>query len=262
LIPFLFGVAGRDSLPGPVLVGLLGDLGLSSEAARTLIARLRREGQLASAPSGRTARYRLAGDLARGFERVRHPPTAPAMWAGHFHALLYQVPEAERAFRDQLRRIAVLRGFGILTSGVLISLTDRRHDMAGVLDHAPADARVYHATLAMNDNDAAQAAAQAWGLHELTRSYRNHLGVLHTAAREPAAATGAAALRRMNELLNPVLVDLLRAPALPAPLQPPDWPVPDLRQAILQIQGRYWPAVAAHVEHILRPWPESDRCAT
>jgi phenylacetic acid degradation operon negative regulatory protein len=124
LVPFLFGVANRDELPGPVLVRLLGDLGLTPAATRALIARLRAEGNLAGAPEGRLVRYRLDGDVARGFERIRHRPP-PSPWPGHFHALIYQVPEGQRPFRDQLRRTALLAGFGLMAPGVLISIGDR-----------------------------------------------------------------------------------------------------------------------------------------
>lgn len=239
-----------------MLVSLLGDLGLTPAAARALLARLRREGQLESHPYGRTALYRLAGDLARGFARIRQPPAVPPPWAGHFHALLYQVPEEERFFRDQIRRAAMLRGFGILTHGVLISLRDRHADLAAVLEQAPDSARVYRATLAMDTGDAARAAAQAWRLPELAASYRHHRDALAAVAGEPVTATGGAALRRFNDLVNPVLVDLLPAPVLPAVLQPPDWPVPQLREVIMQVQGQHWPAVTQHLERVLQPWPD------
>ncbi|MBV8194003.1 MAG: hypothetical protein JOY80_00595, partial [Candidatus Dormibacteraeota bacterium] len=42
-VPFLFGIAGRPELGGLALQLLLGDLGMSPPAARTLIARMRRD---------------------------------------------------------------------------------------------------------------------------------------------------------------------------------------------------------------------------
>lgn len=257
LVPFLFGVTGRGELPGPALVQLLTDLELTPGAARALLARLRREGSLSTAREGRQVRYRLAGELASGFDRIRHGPPAAPPWPGHFHALLHQVPEQERAFRDQLRRAAILNGFGILTSGVLISLTDRLHHLAALLDKAPPSARVYPGRLAMSDADAVQAAAQAWDLPGLTSTYREHIRHLHSALHRPRQAdpADAAALRHLDDLLNPVLIDLLRAPALPAVLRPRGWPMPELRAVVEQAEQRYYPAVAAHVAEVLRPWP-------
>jgi phenylacetic acid degradation operon negative regulatory protein len=70
------------------------DLGVSPDAARALLSRICRQGQLSSEREGRTTRYRLAGEFARSFERVRDQSMArPAQWTGRFHALLYQVPE-------------------------------------------------------------------------------------------------------------------------------------------------------------------------
>jgi phenylacetic acid degradation operon negative regulatory protein len=250
LVPFLFGVAGREELPGPALLRLLGDLGLSPGAGRALIARLRREHHLSATRQGRHVSYRLDGDLARGFHRLRTMPASPPVWSGHFHALLYQVPEEERAFRDRLRRTAILKGFGILVPGVLISLSDRFHDLAEVLRDAPASARIHPARLELADADAASAAAAAWDLPALNEILRGHLARLRSVPSAPAP-TGAAALRELNDLLSPVLVDMLRAPMLPTLLQPDDWVMPQLRAAVGRVSAALQPAVAGHVATIL-----------
>jgi phenylacetic acid degradation operon negative regulatory protein len=252
LVPFLFGVAGREELSGPALLRLLGDLGLSPGAGRALIARLRGEGNLSATRRGRHVSYRLAGDLARGFHRLRSGPPAEVTWPGHFHALVYQVPEEERAFRDRLRRAAILKGFGILIPGMLISLHDRFHDLADVLREAPATARIHPARLQLAEPDAASAASAAWDLPALNEILRGHLARL---AGAPVAAppTGAAALRELNDLLGPVFVDMLRAPMLPTQLRPADWAMPDLRTEVARVSQALHPAVAAHVAAVLDP---------
>src|SRR5262245_175506 len=101
LVPFLFGVAGEPELPGVVLVGLLADVGLTASAARALIARMRGAGHVASSRRGRMVTYRLAGEMERGFHRVRDGRRGAA-WRGSFHAVLYQVPEGDRSYRDTL----------------------------------------------------------------------------------------------------------------------------------------------------------------
>ena len=253
-VPFLFGLSGRSELPGPVLVRLLGDLGMSPGAARALIARLRSDGNLTSVRQGRTAGYRLGGDLARGFERLRSRAPAPPVWSGHFYALLYQVPERDRAFRDRLRRAAVLYGFGHLFPGVLISLSDRFGDLAGHLDQAPDSAVIMNARLQMDEPEAARAAAQAWGLPELDRVLQGHLEALEAALGTPEGASpidGPAALRRLDAEVGPVMSDLLRAPRLPASLYPPQWCLPRLLAAVQQTWQRWLPAVTAHVDDLL-----------
>ena len=48
-----------------------------------------------------------------------------------------------------------------------------------------------------------------------------------------------------------MLVDLLRSPALPAELFPPDWQMPALRRAIGRVQQVFGPPAAAFVERTL-----------
>jgi phenylacetic acid degradation operon negative regulatory protein len=252
VVAFLFGVSGRPELPGPALVALLGDLGTSPAAARAAIARLRREGNLAAARHGRTAHYRLAGDLARGFERIRTAGTGPAPWPGHFHALIHQIPEQRRAYRDRLRRTAALAGFGLLGSGILISLRERWADLAPILDQAPADAVLYQGQLALAEADAARAAAQAWNLPALDRRYADHLARLRQVLADPDVPTGADALRRYATLVSPVTVDTLRAPVLPTGMYPARWCLPELRATIGALGQAFLPAAAEHIAARLR----------
>jgi phenylacetic acid degradation operon negative regulatory protein len=252
LVPFLFGLARRTGLPGPVLVRLLTDLALSESAARGLIARMQRAGQLAGTRHGRTVHYRLAGSFAQAFERIRTAPAPPA-WQGAFHALLYQVPENRRAFRDQLRRAAVLAGYGVLQQGVLIALTDRRHELAGILADRPRDSHVYFGQLAMATPDAARAAATAWDLPDLGRTFQaqaRRLRAVLARRAGPPRPTGAT-LRRFENLVSAPLTDTLRASGLPAELLPEDWPLPDLRAALDEVMRHYGPPCGRYVAGLL-----------
>ncbi|WP_051571472.1 PaaX family transcriptional regulator C-terminal domain-containing protein [Cryptosporangium arvum] len=250
LVPFLFGLAGRAALPGVGLRRLLGDLGLSDDAARALLSRLTRAGELTSERHGRTVDYRLAGNLARGFERIRTSGQAPPSdWSGSFAAVLYQVPEEHRAFRDALRRAAVLAGYGILQPGVLISMSELGTRLDGVLADRPVEARVWPARLALDVDDAAAAASIAWGLPELARGYHVHLGRLETAGtRTPTDPP--TALRTYADTLMPILVETLREPRLPPALMPPDWPGSELRTAIGRYSAVTVPAFTAYVDAV------------
>jgi phenylacetic acid degradation operon negative regulatory protein len=253
-VPFLFGIAGaqeRTELPGPVLVRLLGDLGLTVPASRALIARMQRDGQLAGERRGRTVDYRLVGEFARAFERIRTVATGPA-WAGHFHTVLYQVPERYRAFRDQLRRVAVLTGYGLLQQGVLICTTDRREQLGPVLRSAPTLAQVLFGELHLSTEDAARAAYHAWDLAALAHTYRRHIRTLRSAIDRPGAPRpDGLTLRRFADLLGEPLVDTLRATALPPDLAPPDWPLPQLWAAIAELQRQYVPPTVEYLRGLL-----------
>ncbi|EWM17234.1 PaaX family transcriptional regulator C-terminal domain-containing protein [Kutzneria sp. 744] len=247
LVPFLFGVTGEQELPGAVLTGLLADLGLSRTAARALIARMRVNGQLASTRRGREVDYRLAGNFARGFERIKSGSArAVTPWEGRFHALLYQVPEGQRAFRDLLRRHALFTGFGIMQPGVLIALTDLSPRLADVLAEKPDGASVRIGTIALSDADAAAVAYEAWDLAAVGANYRAHIASLRTAMQSTAELPAAAeTLRAFAELTMPPMVDTLRDPGLPPELRPPDWPWAELTGLLEQVNARYWrPAIA------------------
>jgi phenylacetic acid degradation operon negative regulatory protein len=255
LVPFLFGVAyqlERTALPGSVLVTLLGDLGLSAPAARALIARMRRDGQLAGTRNGRTVDYRLAGPFAESFHRIRTAASG-APWRGHFHAVLYQVPERQRAFRDLLRRTGILHGYGLLQQGVLICTVDRRDRLADVLARAPRDVTVHLGQLHMDTKDAARAAYTAWDLGTLDRIYRGHTRTLRTALTRRAAPPppDGRSLRRFADLLSGPLVDTLRSTGLPAELTPDGWSLPALFGAIDEVRRVYVPPTIRYLSGLL-----------
>jgi phenylacetic acid degradation operon negative regulatory protein len=256
IVAFLFGVTGRTGLPGQVLHRLLIDLDMTDTAARALVARMRRDGQLDSVRHGRTAEYRLAGAFLASFHRVRESAhRLPTPWSGEFHAVLHQVPESHRAYRDALRRAAVLGGFGILQPGVLISLTDRTSALGDLLETAPDGARVCRAKLAMDVREAAASAWDAWNLAEVGAIYRTHVATLTKAVRESAEDQPPTAdtLRRFAELARLPFVDTLRDPGLPPELVPPDWPGPALQRATIDVARRFAPAANAYVMSLLVP---------
>ena len=250
LVPFLFGVTGRTELPGGALTELLIDLGLSRSAARALIARMRTAGQLASTKRGREVDYRLAGNFARGFERIKSgSERAVTPWTGSFHALLYQVPEGQRHFRDLLRRHALFTGYGIMQPGVLIALTDLSPRLAEVLALKPSGASVRVGAIALSVADAAEAAFEAWDLARVGANYRSHIASLRSAlAADAELPPSAETLKAFADLSMLPLVDTLRDPGLPPELRPADWPWAELVGLIEEVNARYWPPSIAYVK--------------
>ncbi|WP_163509244.1 PaaX family transcriptional regulator C-terminal domain-containing protein [Fodinicola acaciae] len=252
LVPFLYGVCARDEMPGTILTALLGDLGLTTAAARALIARMRRDGQLAGRRRGRTVDYRMIGEFRRQYDRIRTSDSRqPVPWRGHFHALLFQVPEEHRAFRDALRRHAVFTGYGTMQPGVLISLTDRRSALLDQLPPLPSGARVVSATLGMSTVDAAAAAHRAWDLGALAERYRAHILTLTPETRrdEPLPADGRT-LRRWSDLTTTMWRDIGMQPDLSPELLPDDWPGKRLLELLIAMDRRYYPAVRTYVDEL------------
>jgi phenylacetic acid degradation operon negative regulatory protein len=249
-VAFLFGLTGRERLSGGQLRRMLGDLGTSPDAARTLLARMVRTGLLTSHREGRTTSYALAGSFQAGFARVRDQAmTRPTAWGGQFFALLYAVPEEHRAFRDALRRAALLSGYGLLQPGVLVALTDRRHVLAELLAGTPGTAQVRAATLGMSVTEAAEVAATAWNLPALARTFRDHIAALDAASAAPEPTT----LRAYVHVFQPALSDTLREPALDPALLPPDWPGPALRQAFDRFERRHAVMTERYLREVLDP---------
>jgi phenylacetic acid degradation operon negative regulatory protein len=254
-VPFLFGVAtalDRAELPGRALVVLLGDLGLTAAAARALIARMQRDGQLAGSRRGRGVDYRLDGTFAESFHRVRTAATG-APWQGFFHTVLYQVPESNRAFRDLLRRTGQFVGYGLLQQGVLISPADRRDRLEQVLARTPRGANIHFGRMCMDTADAARAAYTAWDLGQLDSAYKTHARTLRAAAARRATPPPpeGRTLRRFTDLVSGPLVDTLRATGVPSELTPPDWSLPDLRVAIEDLQKVYLPPSVSYLRRLL-----------
>ncbi len=253
LVPFLFAVAQAEELSGVVLVHLLGDLGIGPAAARGQLARMRAAGQLAVSRNGRRAVYRLHGPFAATFRKLRrHGPEPTPTWPGYFHALLYQVPEAQRPYRDRLRRVAQLVGYGLMQQGVLIATRDRTGELSTVLAEAPPDSRIQPATIGVPVADAVTIARTAWNLDAVQDAFRGHIATLTEELRgHRAPPANAATLARMAHLLNAPFVDLIRDPALPAALLPPDWERPYLDHLMAEVRQRYVPPSTEYVRQVI-----------
>ena len=124
--------------PAPVWVGslivLLGRLGLSSPAVRTVLSRMTRKGWLTAEPRshyGLTARGRRL--LEEGRERIYHPPRHEP-WGGAWYLVTYSIPEARRRLRDLLRVKLAWLGCGSLSNGVWISPHDVRREVREIAE--------------------------------------------------------------------------------------------------------------------------------
>lgn len=257
LVFFTLGAAGvppQAPLPGPVLVRLLGDLGLSEPAARSTILRLRQAGSVTSARAGSTVGYAPSSATLASHQRHagQSNPERPA-WDGSFHALVVTVPESRRRFRDGLRWAAAIAGYRSLRPGLLIAPSDRRAEIAPVLDQRPKDASVLFAQLRLSLEDSRAVAAELWELDELAHRYR----ALAVAARTATTAarrrppTGPAAVRGLAGATLPIYEAIRDDPSLPPQLLPPGWPQPELRVALTEALTCLTPAVHSYIEQLL-----------
>lgn len=248
---FVLGAAQvppHPPLPGPVLVRMLGDLGVTEGAARSTILRLRRAGSITSVRVDRTVGYAPSPSTLVGHRR-HAGGSAAAEWDGEFHTLLVQVPERRRGFRDALRRAAHLAGYRGLGPGVLVAPTDRRAELAPTLARAPKDAQILPGHLRLTVEDSRTVATRLWGLDELGARYRVLADAGHTAAARARAdpPSGADALRALATATLPIYEAIRDDPELPAQLLAPDWPQQRLRTELTACLRALVPGVEEYV---------------
>jgi phenylacetic acid degradation operon negative regulatory protein len=262
LILFALGAARvppEPALAGPVLLAILRDLGLSEAAARSAILRMRRGGWLVSVRDGRRVSYRPSEQILAGHQRRARSfsPTGP-QWDGAFHALLVNVPERARAFRDEFRRAAQVAGYRTLRAGLLVAPSDRRAELATILDRIPSQASVVPGWLRLSPDDTRRVARDLWSLPELATRYR----LLAAAARAAAADVrarplgGTEAMGAFAAATLPLYQAMADDPGLPADLLPPDWPGQALGAALDDALRAFGPAVNAYLAGLRGPVPK------
>ncbi|HTK67096.1 MAG TPA: PaaX family transcriptional regulator C-terminal domain-containing protein [Pseudonocardia sp.] len=229
------GIALRD------LAAVAEPFGVSADALRVVMSRLRREGWFDVSRSGGRARYeatdRTWALLDEGYERIFVAREEP--WSGEWHVVIYEVSESERAAREQLRRELAWLGFGPLAASTWLSPHDR---LDAVLEWAADQPSVRIVTLIARSRGVAhdrEYAARCWDLAAIQRDYLSFLRQYGSAEATAAwrAATGTDALVRRVRLAHDYRLFLFRDPRLPAHLLPPDWPAQRARDLFTEAYG-------------------------
>jgi phenylacetic acid degradation operon negative regulatory protein len=250
---FAFGILGRDraDLPAWAIVRVLRDLGMTETAARGALTRLRQAGRIEAVRSGRTVYYHLTDASILVIEEMTRRITGEAPdWDGTFHGLLYSIPERHRAYRDYLRRVATLAGFGLLRPGLLVSPWADRYPIDRGIARAPAGSRILRLELQVPRDRARDVAGEAWELPKLATMYRRKAALLdRTTQRLTARApTGRQALRTFATTMESVFETVVIDPGLPAELLPEDWPKASLAEAM----ERFYPVIGRQAVARLR----------
>src|SRR3984885_6778066 len=155
------------------LVSLLEAFGVPESTARVALARLRREGWFDTKALGRETIYTLSSRggamLDEGRARIFDRDSAP--WDGQWRMVIYEVPEAQRGVRDEVRQELAWLGFGPLATSTWISPRDQLDavaDRLGGIAGLRLDVLSCRGASSERNHDMT---ARCWDLAQLKRDY-------------------------------------------------------------------------------------------
>lgn len=258
---YVFGAFGAEAVPGPSLIDLLQDLGIAESAARTMMSRLTRDGQLTVQRHGRVAVYRLAGGTRDRFFRLRHADQ-PVTWPGAFQMIMYDISEPSRRDRDALRERAAAAGFGRARAGMLIGFADPTDWVSDWVERD--DLFVRTGQLNCTVEVAAELAERAWNLAGSAPPLQRYLRQLERIRQRDSSrpTTAPDAFRLLNDLMRDYGELYLSMPSLPIEITPADWPGRDVPAALGATSALLGPRARRHaldsvdrreLRHLLEP---------
>ncbi|MFJ6453803.1 PaaX family transcriptional regulator C-terminal domain-containing protein [Paenarthrobacter sp. NPDC091669] len=210
------------------ITALLAVFDIEPATVRVNLSRLRKEGWFTTRRVGRETVYSLTphllGILDEGRERIFH--RREEEWDGRWTMAIYQVPEAERAVREQLRKQLAWHGFGQLSPSTWLSPHNLLSEVREIADENPlAKVDALWCGTGNRDDDRALA-ARCWDLDLLGQDYESFIGTYATLNDQQlnAAKSGQAALIDRTRIIGDYRRFLFRDPYLPLDLQPRGWP--------------------------------------
>jgi phenylacetic acid degradation operon negative regulatory protein len=249
------------------LIRLAAPFGLSERAVRTAVARLARDGWLASRRAGRRSEYRLtrsgAGRFAEATRRIYGE--SPRSWNGRWTLVLLPLAAGpRRGAREELRWL----GFGELGSALFAHPACTLPQARVWLSNVPGARRA----LLLHSSGAGLAAdralvARGWDLGELARRYRRF--VAHFAPVEPVLdADGIApetAFLVRTLLIHEYRKIHLKDPMLPPALLPGDWVGATAYELCRRLYARVFPDAERYLSgaarRLSRPLPPAKSAA-
>jgi phenylacetic acid degradation operon negative regulatory protein len=213
------------------LCELLAPFGISPEAARTVMTRLRSEGWFESTKDGRTVTYLLApravSMLDEGRDRIFRRDNSP--WDGQWHVVVYQVPEQQRKAREVLRKRLTFLGYGSLAPATWISARDHSVHVAAIagdliaLEPGLQITQIVARTAGASSDR--ELAYRCWQLDEINSQYKQWLAEWAPTLKKTKAAklVGPEALIARVRLVRSFRGFPFSDPELPSDLLPKPW---------------------------------------
>lgn len=215
---------------GAIAIGDMAEIlswfGVTEDATRVTMSRMRREGWFTSRRNGRTSYYELSDRswtlLKEGHPRIfdRHR----ADWRGEWHIVVLQHDQATSSAREQIRKQMAWRGYAQMAPATWIAASDRTEG----LSEAILDGTTVQSFASRTASSAAdlQLATTHWNLDELADDYEGFIRTYESLISEDAIAelSEQEALVLRTEITHEYRLFPFRDPDLPAELLPNAWP--------------------------------------
>ena len=257
LILDLFGdylrYVGSEARAGD-LVSLLGLMGVEPPTVRMTLSRLKAEGWFTTVRSGRETSYRLSDEILSVLDEGRRRIFAAYQddWDGWWTQVVFQMPEGDRATKEQLKKRLAWLGFGPVSPSTWISPRAIGDDATGLIGEFPAAS--IDVLRARTDDDAADRdlARRCWDLDSINADYTSFIDGHSELASRAHRLAGEAALVARIEIVSTYRHVPFRDPALPVPLRPAGWRGAEAHALFLEIHGTLAEAATQYVSTVIR----------
>jgi phenylacetic acid degradation operon negative regulatory protein len=256
LILDIFGdylaIVGTEVRAGD-LVGMLGAVGIEPATSRMTLSRLKQEGWFTTRRIGRETLYRLSDHLVEILDegRGRIFESYQQDWDGWWTQLVFQLPESDRALREQLKKRLSWLGFGPLTPSTWLSPRRQRAHALALRGEFPAiDIDVLDVRTDDADEDRSLA-RRCWDLAALNADYRDFMSAHEKLAASAESLDGRAAFTARIELVSTYRHFPFRDPSLPVELRPPGWQGAAAHELFLSLHDALAPAAGEYVADVV-----------
>lgn len=212
------------------LTELMTAFGMGPATVRVSMSRLKQEGWFTTRREGRETVYTLSDRLldvvVQGRPRIFRRKEEP--WTGRWTMVIYQMPESDRAAREQLRKQLAWTGFGQLSPSTWLAPHDLSREARDIASQH-AGARIDVLWCGSDGTQAArELAARCWDLNSLGRDYVDFLATYAHLDDERGNSTkdGRQALVERTRITDDFRRFPFRDPELPHELQPRGWAGP------------------------------------
>jgi len=227
---------------------------IAPATVRVTMSRLRREEWFTSRRMGRETVYTLSPHLLEVLDEGRRRIFAPASstWDQSWTMVIYQLSEADRQGREQLRKELAWQGFGPLTTSTWLAPGDRRDDVRTLAsrDFSTAQIDVLRCTSDGLEHDR-ELVRRCWDLTALAAEYEAFNVENRELVQTASTLAGAEALVERTRVITTFRHFPFKDPRLPQELRPEAWPGVEAHQIFHHIHAILGPPARAYVASVV-----------